>query len=62
MASHIASPKEKKFESALLVGIIMVAVIWADRGVSFINFLPRGAAVNSKHCNETLKSLYGNLC
>jgi hypothetical protein len=33
MASHIASPGEKKFESALLVGIIMVTVIWAERGV-----------------------------
>jgi hypothetical protein len=40
----------------------MVTVIWAERGVSFISFMPRGAAVNSKHYNETLKSLYATLC
>jgi hypothetical protein len=62
MASHMASPREKKFESALFAGIIMVTVIWDEKGVIFVNFLPRGTAVNSDHCNETLKCLNANLC
>jgi len=62
MVSHKASPREKKFKGALLVGIIMVTVIWDEKGVIFVNFLPRATAVNSDHCNETLKSLNANLC
>jgi hypothetical protein len=62
MASHMASPREKKLESALLAGIIMVTVTWYEKCVIFVNFLPRGTAVNSDHCNETLKSLNANLC
>jgi len=62
MVSRKASPREKKFKGALLVGIIMVTVIWDEKGVSYVNFLPRGTAVNSDHCNETLKSLNANLC
>lgn len=58
----MASPREKKFESALFAGIIMVTVIWDEKGVIFVNFLPRGTAVNSDHCNETLKCLNANLC
>jgi hypothetical protein len=62
MASHMASPREKKFESAQLVGIIVVTVIWDEKGVIFVNILHRGTAVNSDHCNETLKSLNADLC
>jgi hypothetical protein len=62
MESQMASPREKKFESALLAGIIMVTIIWDEKGVIFVNFLLRGIAVNFDHCNETLKSLNANLC
>jgi hypothetical protein len=62
MASHKASPREKKFKGVLLVGIIMVTVIWDEKDVVFVNFLLRETAVNSDHCNETLKSLNADLC
>jgi hypothetical protein len=61
MASHMTSPGEEKFESALLAGIIMVTVIWDEKRVIFVNFLPRGTEVNFDHCNEILESLNANL-
>jgi hypothetical protein len=45
MASHMASLREKKLESALLAGIIMVTVTWYEKCVIFVSFLLRGTAL-----------------
>jgi hypothetical protein len=56
MANYVTSSTEKKFKHMLLSGIIMVVTgFWNEKGVAFVNFLPRGTAVNSDHCDGIKK-------
>ena len=52
----MTSPREKKFKSVPSAAKIIVTVFWDDKGVTLVNFLPSGIAVNSGRYTETLRS------
>jgi hypothetical protein len=51
----------KKFSSVSSGGKIVITVFWDEKGVIFMNFLPRRTTVNSDQYIETLRSLNDNL-
>jgi hypothetical protein len=62
MDLHHTTPRKKTFKSKLAEGKSWLQSLGIKKDVIFVNFLPRATAVNSDHCNETLKSLNANLC
>jgi hypothetical protein len=41
------SQGRRNIKSGLLAGNVIVTIFWDEKGIVFVNVLPRGAAVNS---------------
>ena len=54
---HPTSPRSKKFKSQQSAGKVMVTVFWDSVGVILIDFMSKGATINSDVYIDTLKKL-----
>ena len=54
---HPTSPRLKKFKSQQSVGKVMVTVFWDSVGVILVDFMSKGATINSDVYIDTLKKL-----
>ena len=54
---HPTSSRSKKFKSQQSAGKIMVTVFWDSVGVILVNFMSKGATINSYVYIDTLKNL-----
>ena len=53
---HPTSPRSKKFKSQQSAGKVMVTVFWDSVGVIRVDFMSKGATINSDVYINTLKS------
>ena len=58
---HPSSPKPKKFRCERSANKLLAVVFWDIHGVILIDFLPRGATMNSDRYIETLNKLKKNV-
>ena len=58
---HWTSPPPKKFKMQQSAGKVMVTIFWDCHGVVLVEFLERGATVNSARYVQTLKKLRARL-
>ena len=54
---HPASPRSKKFKSQQSVGKVIMTVFWVSVGVILVDFMSKGATINSDAYIDTLKKL-----
>ena len=54
---HPTSPRSKKFKSHKFAKKVMVTVFWDNVGVTLVDFMSKGATINSDVYIETLKKL-----
>ena len=54
---HPTSPCSKKFKSQQSAGKVMVTVFWDSVGVILVDFMSKGATINSDVYIDTLKKL-----
>ena len=54
---HPTSPRSKKFKSQQSAGKVIVTVFWDSVGVVLIDFMSKGATINSDVYIDTLKKL-----
>ena len=54
---HPTSPHSKKFKSQQSAGKVMVTVFWGSVGVILVDFMSKGATINSDVYINTLKKL-----
>jgi hypothetical protein len=54
---HRSSPHKKKFKVQTSAGKIMASVFWDSEGTLLVEFLERGATINSEQYVRTLKKL-----
>ena len=53
---HPTSPRSKKLKSQQSAGKVMVTVFWDRFGVILVDFMSKGATINSDVYIDTLKS------
>jgi [histone H3]-lysine36 N-dimethyltransferase SETMAR len=54
---HLGSPSPKKFKCSASAGKVMITVFWDNRGVLFVDFLPKGQTIDSDQYQKPLKQL-----
>ena len=54
---HSTSPRSKKFKSQQSAGKVIVTVFWDSGGVILVDFMSKGATINSDVYIDTLKKL-----
>ena len=54
---HPTSPRSKKFKSQQFAGKVMVTLFWVSVGVILVDFMSKGATINSDVYIDTLKKL-----
>ena len=54
---HPDSPRTKKFKAQRSAGKVMASVFWDSKEVILVDFMPKGATINSEAYIETLKKL-----
>ena len=55
------SPPAKKFQAIVSAGKVLASVFWDKRGVIHVDFLPRGATINSEYYCRVLSDVHMRL-
>ena len=58
---HVDSPPPKKFLAIASAGKVMASVFWDKCGIIHVDFLPRGATINSEYYCHVLSDVHMRL-
>jgi len=58
---HVDSPPPKKFRAFASAGKVMASVFWDKGGIIHVDFLPRGATINSEYYCRVLSDVHMHL-